>query len=123
MCGRIKLAAVAVTLAISFSTFVHAQHASTAPKKRASGVTSPPPLTSQSPPPEAWHEVERRLDSIDSTLKKPDVESRLAEIEKAIKDLKQSSFLSTILPAIIAAFAAVGGLCRKKDYISGLGDS
>jgi hypothetical protein len=105
MPGRIKLAAVAATLVVSLSTCLHAQHSSVATKKPTSGKTAP-----QSPPTEAWHAIEQRLDSIEQTLKKPNVESRLAEIEQAIRDLKRSSTLSTLLPAIIAALAAVGGL-------------
>jgi hypothetical protein len=108
MRGWIKLAAVAATLVIYVSTFVHAQN-SVAAKKPAPGKTASA-LSSQPPSAEALYGIQQRLDSIDRTLKKPDVEQQLTEIKEAIRDLKRSSILSTILPAIIAAVAAVGGL-------------
>ena len=109
MRGWIKLAAVAAAFVICLSAFLQAQH-SVAPKNSGAGKAASALSFRQPPPAEAWYAVQQRLDSIDQTLKKPDVESRLAEIEEALRDLKRPSILSTILPAIIAAVAAVCGL-------------
>jgi hypothetical protein len=105
---RIQIVAVAA-LATSFSVLAYTQSSSAAPKEAASGETAGP-SPPQPPSLEAWSAVERRLDSIDQALRGSDVESRLAGMEKAISDLKRSSILSTLLPAIIAAVAAVGGV-------------
>jgi hypothetical protein len=55
MRGRIKLAAVAATLVIFVSTFLHAQN-SVAPKKPAARKSASA-LSSQPPSAEAWYAV------------------------------------------------------------------
>lgn len=54
--------------------------------------------------------VERRLASIEKELSNSDVSSRLGVIESEIKALKHSSLLTTTLPSVIAAVAALLGI-------------
>jgi hypothetical protein len=106
---RVTIVVVVGTLAISLSKALYSQHPSAEGKIAESGtiVLAAAP---QAPSAEAWSAVERRLDSIDQTLRSSNVEFRLAGMEKAIGELKRSSLLGTLLPAIIAAVAAVLGL-------------
>jgi hypothetical protein len=100
------LVTVLSVLCIPAATF--AQQPST-PNKPVSPKTVPPPSAKQ-PFANPGDAVQQRLDSIDQAIRESDVDSRLTQIENAIKDLKQSSMLSTLLPALIAAIAAIVGV-------------
>ncbi len=73
------------------------------------------PSTAKQSRADACDAVLRRLDSLSQAPPNSEVDSRLTEIEHAIKDLKRSSMMSTLLPAGIAALAAIVGV-----FIGGL---
>src|SRR5437867_2902747 len=108
MSKQIMLAALVTILSLLLlSSITHAQQ-SPAPDNPPSGKTAP--FSPSQSPPHVCDALEQRLDSIDQTIRDSDVNSRLTEIEKALRDVKRSSMLSTILPAIIAAIAAIVGV-------------
>jgi hypothetical protein len=54
--------------------------------------------------------VEHRLDSIETRLTNSDVSDRLGKIEEELKKMKDSSLLTTVLPSVVAALAALAGI-------------
>lgn len=108
MSRQIMLSALAALLAVLLSSVTYAQHPSAVPKKPPSSKIGPSP-SSQSQP-DVCDAFNQRLDSLDQTMRKSDVDSRLTEIEKTLKDLNRASILSNLLPAIIAAIAAIVGV-------------
>lgn len=108
MCKQIMSTALAAFLVLLLSSITHAQQAPVVPKKPASNETAPSSAAQSSA--DVCAAVEQRLESLDQTLRNSDVDSRLTEIETAVKGLKRSSMLSTLLPAIIAATAAIVGV-------------
>lgn len=54
--------------------------------------------------------IDKHLDAIDKRLGTSDIGSELGDIKTALGDLKKPSLLSTALPAVIAALAAIAGV-------------
>jgi hypothetical protein len=54
-------------------------------------------------------DLEKHRVAIDQALGRSHVEERLAGVEKGLTDLRRSSLLAVILPAVIAALAGFGG--------------
>lgn len=100
---------MAAVLVVPLVIVAHGQHSSLAPKSSARAKTGQR-QKSQSPSAEDFGRVEQQLDSIDQTLRKSDVDLRLDAIDKSIVELKRSSILSTLLPALIAFLAAIVGV-------------
>jgi hypothetical protein len=94
---------------MSLSHIANAQSPTVTGKNPASSKAALPGSSEQRSV-DAWNTVEQRLDAIDQKLKAGDVEARLAAIEKAITDLNRPSLWATLLPAVIAAAAAIAGL-------------